>query len=331
VARGPVELYSDCAHCLLEAGVVELYDPDAAAARFGVPSSVRCRLCGARAKGVVRDAESAIVARDLANVPANACPSCERALDGSAVDERRCKACRATALLEQVDPPATLSSEAELVARLDAWCKVEGLASRESLLESHFSEPSIAQILACIAARQPIATPIDPFALGGARLASSNASLPAAEEPASAPRSAPPPSAPPRAVVYPLVSVIVADGEVHASERDVVNRFLTSEGLEPLRADELVVHRAEDVARFVPRDKREKVIELMCETACADGIPDASEVRVIRAYAAAWDVPEDKLSLWLWGHEQAAASGARQLWLKIRRFLLSSRWEDQDA
>ena len=65
----------------------------------------------------------------------------------------------------------------------------------------------------------------------------------------------------------------------------------------------------------------------MCETASVDGMPDESERRVIRAYAAAWDVPEEEVDFWMWAHETAGTSLARKLWLKIRRFVLSARWE----
>jgi len=51
--------------------------------------------------------------------------------------------------------------------------------------------------------------------------------------------------------------------------------------------------------------------------------------RVIRAYAAAWHVPDDKVDFWMWGYENMNTSITRQLWLKIRRFVLSARWSDE--
>jgi len=110
---------------------------------------------------------------------------------------------------------------------------------------------------------------------------------PVALAPTRAPEDIPPPSAPPRSIVYPLVSVISADGEVHPAERAIVDRFLHSEGLAPLSDDEFRVHAPADVAHLIPRERREAVIQLMCETSMIDGMPDASEIRVIRAYAAA--------------------------------------------
>lgn len=144
-----------------------------------------------------------------------------------------------------------------------------------------------------------------------------------------APHEPPPRSAPPRAIVYPIVSVIAADGEIHPEERALIDRFLKSEGLPPLTEEEYAVHHPSEVARFVPKERREDVVKLMCETAAVDGMPDESERRVIRAYATAWDVDDEKLEFWLWGYESINTSLTRQLWLKIRRFVLSARWSDE--
>jgi uncharacterized tellurite resistance protein B-like protein len=144
------------------------------------------------------------------------------------------------------------------------------------------------------------------------------------------PSAPPPPSAPPRAIVFPLVSVIAADGEIHPEERALVDRFLQSEGLAPLADHEFAVHHPSEVAHFVPRERREEVVKLMCETAAIDGLPDESERRVIRAYATAWHVDDEKLDFWMWGYESMNTSIARQLFLKLRRFVLSGRWGESD-
>lgn len=143
--------------------------------------------------------------------------------------------------------------------------------------------------------------------------------------------SSAPASAPPRAILYPLVSVISADGEVHPAERAFVDAFLQGEGLAPLADHEVRVYTPAEVAPYVPKERREKIVELMCEVAMVDGLADDAEVRVVRAYASAWRVPEEKVETWLWGYEHAQASPARQFWLKIRRFVLSSRWEKEDS
>jgi tellurite resistance protein len=146
-----------------------------------------------------------------------------------------------------------------------------------------------------------------------------------------APPLTPPPSAPPRAIVFPLVSVIAADGEIHPEERALVDRFLAGEGLAPLADHEFSVHHPSAVAHFVPRERREDVVKLMCETAAIDGMPDESEHRVIRAYATAWNVDDEKLEFWMWGYETMNTSLARQLFLKLRRFVLSARWGESDT
>ena len=138
----------------------------------------------------------------------------------------------------------------------------------------------------------------------------------------------PPTSAPPRAIVYPLVSVIAADGEIHPAERALIDRFLESEGLAPLGEHEFRVHHPSEVAHLVPKERREMVVQLMCETASVDGMPDESERRVIRAYAAEWGVPDEKVEFWMWGYESMSTSLVRQLWMKLRRFVLSARWSD---
>jgi uncharacterized tellurite resistance protein B-like protein len=331
MGRAPVELYADCTHCRLEGGVAELYDPDAPASRFGAPSRSSCRLCAVTIESIVLTADGSNVAVDMDRLPANACPACRARLDSSAVDAKGCEHCGARCVTKVVVQPLTFPDLDTLLARLSAWATSDNLPSAQALLQGHFVTPDPEDVLARLRRGDPIPTVVDPFALGGGRVVS-NVSSTALDEPAprSVPRDRPPPSAPPRAIVYPLVSVIAADGELQKEEREVVDRFLLSEGLAPLSLEEFRVHRAEDVARLVPRDKREKVVELMCETACADGIADASEIRVIHAYAAAWQIPEEKVKFWLWGYEHANASGARQLWLKIRRFLLSSRWENQE-
>lgn len=144
----------------------------------------------------------------------------------------------------------------------------------------------------------------------------------------SLPTPPPPISAPPRAIVFPLVSVIAADGEIHPAERALIDRFLESEGLAPLADDEFRVHHPAEVAHLVPKERREMVVQLMCETATVDGMPDESERRVIRAYAAAWDVPDEKVEFWMWGYENMSTSLVRQLWMKLRRFVLSARWSE---
>jgi uncharacterized tellurite resistance protein B-like protein len=392
----PVELSADCTTCGLEAGVAEIYDAVVPACRFGLPASARCKLCRIQHEGTFDRAP----ARAMRDIPANRCPACVEELGPRALDERRCPKCGAIAVLTLVAPAASLDSELELVAALDAWTAREGWSSREALVAAVFCDPDLASLLLRVRRGEPLEVIADPFANMGIRTTGgrekpakpshapvaatvtvtperatvnppsnplriqtpaqnfrADKTLPdplavfgsAATDPfakpmdltkstltsagvksASVPQpSAPPPaSAPPRAIVYPLVSVIAADGEIHPAERALIDRFLVSEGLAPLAEDEFRVHHPSAVAHLVPKERRDMVVQLMCETATVDGMPDESERRVIRAYAAAWDVPDEKVEFWMWGYESMSTSLVRQLWMKLRRFVLSARWSD---
>jgi len=365
-APAPVELLADCPRCGLEAGVVEVYDALVAACRFGVPARATCRLCGAGAEGTfsrpvtrpMRDVQANRCPACDAVLAPNAiddrrCGACggaaelvtrtdPRSLDtmadlGAALDawaaregfadrEELLQATfcepdlaklharlRAGARLEVVaDPFATMGM------RPSGSVKAERAKSRPPPAKASKKpfDPTVTDVdpfaEVAVAPTDPLAAPITPYAPSSPR-----------------PSREPPRSAPPRAIVFPLVSVVAADGEVHPAERALVDRFLQSEGLEPLSDHEFRVHHPDEVAHLVPRDRREAVVQLMCEAAAADGLPDESERRVIRAYANAWHVPDDKVDFWMWGYENMSASLGRQLWLRIRRFVLSARWSDE--
>ena len=357
----PVELSADCTTCGLEAGVVEVYDALVPACRFGLPATARCKLCGIRHEGAFNRAP----ARSMHDVPANRCPACIEELGPRTLDDRRCAKCGAVASLTLVAPAAALDTELALVAALDAWAAREKWISREALVEATFCDPDLGSLLLRIRRNEPleVATPNqdlgagstipDPQAIFGSALtdpfpsivlppAATSTMTSAGQQPSGTsplhppvrygtgtiPLPTPPPSAPPRAIVYPLVSVIAADGEIHPAERALVDRFLESEGLAPLAAHEFRVHHPSAVAHLVPKERREMVVQLMCETATVDGMADESERRVIRAYAAAWEVPSEKVEFWMWGYENMSTSLVRTLWMKLRRFVLSARWSD---
>jgi hypothetical protein len=347
----PVELSADCTTCGLETGVVEVYDTRVAACRFGLPASARCRLCGVAHEGTFNRP----VARPMHEVPANRCPACLEEIGPRSLDDRRCAKCGALATLTLVTPAAALDSELALVAALDAWAAREKWTSRAALLEATFCDPDLGSLLLRIRRNEPLEVVADPFS-GTPPTALQRISMPppavitsdttatmtsaGQHAPLHPPvrygtgnialpmQQPPPPSAPPRAIVYPLVSVIAADGEIHPAERALVDRFLESEGLAPLAEQEFRVHHPTAVAHLVPKERREIVVQLMCETATADGMADESERRVIRAYAAAWEVPSEKVEFWMWGYENMSSSPLRTLWVKLRRFVLSARWSD---
>lgn len=346
-----VDLTSDCAECGLEGGLVETYDALEAVCRFGVPIATACKLCGAAARGRF-DRE---VAKAMSEIPANRCPGCLHELAPEALDTRSCARCGGRALLEAVSARRSFERLEELEGALDAWAAREGFASRQALVSATFVVPEVARLFALLAEGSRLEVIADPFATMGMKTVGASSSRQRAAAKADAPAppppplpppsaatsstnaavsastpTAPPPSAPPRAIVYPLVSVIAADGEIHPAERALVDRFLQSEGLAPLSDEEFAVHHPSAVAHLVPRTRREEVIKLMCESAAIDGMPDESERRVIRAYASAWHVDDEQIEFWLWGYEAIGTSLTRQLWLKLRRFVLSARWGEPE-
>jgi tellurite resistance protein len=361
----PVELHASCAACGLESGVVEVYDPFVAACRFGLPATTRCKLCDAASEGTF----DRPLKKPLSEIPANGCPACLAALPVAAIDERTCRACGARAGLAVVRAGRFSASSsfsvsvAELERALDGWAEADGWASRDELLAATFADPDVGRLFARLERREPLEVLADPFANMGIRTTGEKSEPAAAPDtpplpdaPAVALATArteplakpiappvavaaplplplplpPPPSAPPRAIVFPLVSVVAADGEIHPAERALIDRFLVSEGLAPLAPEEIRVHHPTEVAHLVAPARREDVVKLMCETASIDGMPDESERRVIRAYATAWGVDDEKIDFWMWGYETMNTSLTRQLFLKIRRFVLSARWSERD-
>lgn len=326
MSLGPaVELSSDCTACGLESGVIELYDALSPATRFGLPAATRCKLCSV-AHEARFDREPA---RPMREIPANLCPACLLELGPRALDAHQCLSCGASARLFEIAASKDLSTEAALARALDAWAEQAMFPSREELLAATFCDPDFATLLVRIQQRVRLEVLADPFGPAPMRPAAPTTTTVVDAPPATArPTAPPPPSAPPRAIVYPLVSVIAADGEIHPAERALIDRFLVNEGLAPLADHEFAVHHPSAVAHLVPVARRRDVVQLMCETAAVDGMPDESERRVIRAYAAAWDVPDEIVEFWLWGYENMNTSLVRQLWMKLRRFVLSARWGD---
>ena len=337
----PVELPADCGVCNVEGASVELYDAAHAACRFGLPMRASCTFCGTESAGEVAQGNVDREPLDLATLASNCCPACHEPMGPEVVDTHRCEHCGAVAWLARRHPAVDLGNLTLVRERLVHMADALGHQSAEHLLRDHFGSDEDA-LFAALQRKERIETVADPFAARGA--SGRRPSEPKAKAPAvssgrralpSVPKAAesgpalsqPPNSAPPRAIVYPLVSVVAADGELHPREREIVDTFLLSEGLAPLSDHEFMVHAPSAVSRYIPAARREALLQLMCETAAIDGMPDAAEVRVIRAYASAWHISEERVDFWLWGYENVHASGVRQLWLRLRRFVLSARWE----
>jgi uncharacterized tellurite resistance protein B-like protein len=326
-----VELVADCPACRTEGALLERYDPDHPACRFGVPATSRCRLCGQRREGRVTR-NGAVVPGDGAG--AGRCPACHEPLSDEALAGDRC-VCGALADLLVVDAGSIPDDERSLGARLVRWADEEGHDDLRTFITGTFAEPDLAAILARLRAGEPVATLADPFALraaetGGGRVQGTGcrADVTASRAQVSGETTPSPPTSvgAERAVLLPLLAVLAADGEVHPAERVVVNAFLAAEGLAPLTEAECRMHRPEEAASAVPEARREPLLRTMCEVALADGLPDGNEVRVIHAYAAAWGVAHERVEEWLWESEKRHLPRGKALWLKVRRFVLVALW-----
>ena len=364
----PVELSADCMTCGLEAGLVEIYDSLVPACRFGLPASSKCKLCGVRHASQFTPTPSRPMRDIPANrCPACLEELGPRTLDERRCAKCGATATlELVEPGELLNDEVSLAAALDAWAKRERWPSREALAeavfcdpSLPSLVARiRNGEPLevVADPFANMGLRttgrptDPPARPTPPPIRASTPAMGVGAVVPTPPEtpviryfptppagtvvpvemiaPASRPSAPPPASAPPRAIVYPLVSVIAADGEIHPAERALVDRFLESEGLAPLTEDEFRVHEPAAVAHLVPKERREAVVQLMCETATVDGMPDESERRVIRAYATAWNVPDEKVEFWMWGYESMGTGFVRQLWMKLRRFVLSARWSD---
>ncbi|MCL2777361.1 MAG: TerB family tellurite resistance protein [Polyangiaceae bacterium] len=302
-----VELSANCLACGLEDGVIEIYDALVPACRLGLPASSRCKLCGA-------------------------------------AQVAECSACGTSARMITTHPGEALDTEESFGRALDAWAVRDGFGSRQALLDATFCDPDFARLAAQIAEHKPLEVLADPFgaagmttrAVAGEHQASAEHAANAndandAHHDASA--QSPPSASPraPRAIVYPLASVMAADGEIHPRERALVDRFLQRNGLAPLADNELCVHHPSEIAHVVPREERHTALQLMCETAAVSGTIDESERHVIRAYAAAWDIPDSKVDFWLQSYEKKNMSISRRLWMTLRRFVLRTRWSNANT
>lgn len=367
-ALAPVELIADCPACGLEGGVVEVYDALVPACRFGLPASTRCKLCAAESHGAFDRPPARALHEIAANrcpaclrelgpsaIDARRCPSChacaalaervppasfatlaelERALDRWAGREGfASQRALVTATFVEHDVAKlfdALRRGKRLEVLADPFANM-GVRTTGGTGRGSDADPLPADAMRSVPSPAPESithhdlqyAPTDP-------LAPPLAPPPPAPVPPLVVTVPPPPSAPPRAIVFPLVSVVAADGEIHPEERALVDRFLQAEGLAPLADHEFAVHHPSEVAHLVPPERREEVVRLMCETAAIDGMPDESERRVIRAYAAAWHVDDEKLEFWMWGYESMNTSLARQLFMKLRRFVLSARWGETE-
>jgi hypothetical protein len=61
----------------------------------------------------------------------------------------------------------------------------------------------------------------------------------------------------------------------------------------------------------------------MIQLATLDGHADTSELRLARAYANAWGIPEQDLVEWIHRYEERHRTGARRFLLKLKSFFFA--------
>jgi hypothetical protein len=102
---------------------------------------------------------------------------------------------------------------------------------------------------------------------------------------------------------------------------------LAAHGLPPATNEEIRVYSPLDFAHRIDPALRDRLLEEMCELAMSDGLPDASEARMIYAYAAEWGYHLEEAQAKLFEYEFRKTSFARAFWLHLRNKLLPGRWD----
>lgn len=316
------EVLGDCPHCRVESARVEIFEGRSILSGFGVPVEARCRMCDATWEGTTEPELPSVAA-----VPGR-CPACKVPLAADAPETRRCASCGVQAVLRAVRPPAPLATRAAVVARLESFAREEGVPSVEQLLGDGFQGVSVDELCGLLARAERVPTSFDVFqflfghATAGARPAEAGEDH-AAQQATVAPVRDSSFGRDPRAILYPIVSVMCADGVIDPAEQRFVSAFLEAEGQRPLEPEEIRVHRPIEVERHIPRARRREIVELMIQLATIDGHADTSELRLAKAYANAWGIPEDDLVGWIEQYQDAHLSSARRFLLKLKSFFFA--------
>lgn len=326
--RAQFELVTECSACNVEGVVVELYDPAAPACAFGIPAEARCRLCQAQWAGAVAEGPASQGLRDRGT---GRCPCCGHELLDEEVEARACSRCGSRARREVTRAPDDLRDRATFDRALARFAAEDDDTSVDHFVALNFLGKTADQVHASIARGERVETGFDvlfslfqqagpPRGAGSAR----NTNHPPKHP------SKPPPRDhevrhDPRAILHALVSVLAADGRHDPRETAFLDRFLAAEKLDPLRPDELRVHRPMEVAARIPPARRAEVIELMTQLACVDGVADPSELRIIESYATAWAIPQDDVDAWLERYKAQYATDFQRFFRRVRAFFLAPR------
>jgi len=326
--RAQFELVTECPACNVEGVLVELYDPAVPACAFGVPAEARCRLCQAAWAGAVTEGPDSRGARDRGT---GHCPCCGHALLDVEVDARACAQCGSRARREPSRTPDDLRERAVFDRALERFAREDDDTSVDHFVALNFLGKTADQVHAAIARGERVETGFDVlFALFQQGGPSRGAAASTRTNPPPRHPSLPPPRDhevryDPRAILHALVSVLAADGRHDPRETAFLDRFLATEHLDPLRPDELRVHRPMEVAARIPPARRAEVIELMTQLACVDGEADPSELRIIESYATAWAIPAEDVEAWVERYKAQYASDFQRFFRRVRAFFLAPR------
>lgn len=232
--------------------------------------------------------------------------------------EARCRLCLYSAELGEVSHPGLhFESIFEVMAALDRWAQEEGEDDVRVFSSTNFQGLSPEQVAERILAGRTIETGFDAIAWlfpnAGAGAAIERPTPPPPGMRPTTPRilapsapvirhtrsadpdaPAPPPPPDPLAAARALVSVMMADGHIHPAEQKAVQRYLLQNELPELPQTDWRVYRPQEAGN--PKDAA-SILAAMRKVAMSDGVVDGSELRVLKEYARAWQVPFDAHSL----------------------------------
>lgn len=294
----PWHVLSDCPHCRTEAAVLEEMDPLHPACHLGVPARRHCRLC----RWEEAAAPEPFRPRDP---PASGrCPNCRVPLGQAARSgDAPCPGCGYRPTLEPIRAPEDLQDVDRALWALRRWAQEEG-EDVDSFCQGNMGTAA-AQVARALAEHQPVSTSFDVIAFlfpGGAPRGAAQPPKRPSEVPTlvseviEVPRELQPMD--PRTPGRLLVSVMVADGTLRASEQRFVQRWLERESLPAPEPGELRVWRPSELGAPPPEPIRDRLLEAAVHLMHLDRERDGSEWRVIVTFARAWGLDEATLASW---------------------------------
>lgn len=245
-----MQLMSDCPTCRIEGGVLELVDPHG---RIEVSVEASCRLCGFRTEfGLIQSAGQKFVA-----VP-------------------------------------------DVVSALERWSKADGEPDTLLFTQVNMGGLTPAEVGHRVVRGERVETSFDVIAFlfpqaasGGFQPDDRKPEVRAVNEVRPMPEVAPTheyaaPPWHPEHIARALVSVMVADGVVRASEKKFLTRMLAEWNAPALLEADYRVWRPQELGTPPEPERLLEVMRLMC---IVDREADGTEVRILQEYSRAWGVP----------------------------------------